>query len=765
MQEISKFTLALPVLVLSLLGGCARTPQNYFSKANEEFQRGRYEEASINYRLAIQKDPNFVTAYQKLGMSEYAQGRVENSVAMLTKASQLAPKDLGILENLADVTFNRYLSTNRPQGLYDSVNGMVKRILEMNPNSAVGLRLLATLQYGDGKLKESIATFEKADIASPYDPAVILPLADALRLDNRSAEAEQRALQVLAHKPDFAAMYDWLGELYLSSNRPSEAEKLFQSRIKQYPKDSSAILALAALYRQEHKEKDASSLIASLTANTEFPDRFQLAGDFYASGGNLAEAEHAYQAGIASDSANKDLYYTKLAQLYTAQNRGDKALVAVNDALAAQPDNWDALGLRLSLMLDSRDPAKVDEAIQATKAIIKRHPSDGRFSQLLGRAYELKGEKRSAELYYQQAARLDDQFAAPRLALAEISKSRRDSAAVFRYTEQVLQANPKNPQARLLHAWGLINQNDLPAADQEMRVLSDDFPDSFDVKLQMGLLDIAEKRTKSAIEIFSKLLESHPGDQRILAGLATAYFQNSSYDAAIQLITREVQKNPASDSTRFMLARLAERLGRGDIALQQFKALAAAHPDSADYQYEAGMLYEYVGDKAEAVRSFEAACKLMPKDANKLGRLALAYYAAGMLDKAETAYSHSVELSPDDPVLMNNRAYFLAETGTNPDEAVRLAQSALQKNPDNPYILDTLALSYAQKKMGDDAFQILQPLVVNHPNEPMFRYHLAMALVLKGQKAAARKELEGSLTKHPSKDDALKIKALLSKLG
>ncbi len=764
MHPIYKFL--APVLVLLSLSGCARTPKNYFSKAEQEFQEGRYEEASINYRLAIQKDPNFVAAYQKLGMSEYAQGRIENSVAMLTKASQLAPQNLGVLENLADVTFNRYLSANRPQGLYDSVNAMVAHILKLNPQSPVGLRLLATIQYGDGKLKECIASFEQADLASPYDPAVILPLADALRLDNRGNEAEQRALQVLAHKPDFAPMYDWLGQMYLSTNRPGEAEKLFQSRIKNFPKDSGAILALAALYRHEHKDSEAKSLLESLLKRTEFPERFQLAGDFYAGSGDFADAERCYTAGgaAASGPEDKSLYLNKLAQLYIAQNRNDKALATVAQAIKEQPDDWEALGIQISLLLDSREPSKIDQAIAATQTVLKRHPADSRFSQLLGRAYELKGERRTAEVYYQQAARLDDQFAAPRIALAEISKTRRDSQAVFRYTEEILQNSPKNPHARLLHAWGLINQSDLAPAEQEMNALREDFPDSYDVKVQMGLLYIAEKRTKPAIELFSKLLESHPGDQRILAGLATAYFQSNSFEAAVQLVTREVQKNPSSESTRFMLARIAERLHRADLALQQFKILAEAHPESSDYQYELGMLQEFVGNKPDAVRSFEAASRLSPKDANKVGRLALAYYAAGSLDKADAAYSRSLELNPADPILLNNRAYFLAETGNNPDEAVRLAQTALQKTPDNPFILDTLALSYAQKKMGDDAFQILQPLVVNYPNEPMFRYHLAMALVLRGEKAAARKELEGSLNKHPSKDDVVKIRAMLSKL-
>ncbi len=750
---------------LILLSSCKRTPEDYFSKANQQFEQGRYDEASINYRLAIQKNPQFVAAYNKLGMSEYAQGRVENALAMLTRASQLAPQNLEVLENLADVTFNRYLSTNRPQGLYDAVNGMVAQILQRSPNSAVGLRLLASIQFGDGKLKESIATFEKADQASPDDPAVILPLADALRLDNRTAEAERRALATISHKRDFAPLYDWLSSLYLSTNRNADAERLYQTRIQNFPKDPAAILSLAALYRREHKLKEEKDLIESMLPRREFPTRYLQAGDFYASGGELADGERCFRAGITADPSNKSLYLTKLAQVYMVQNRPGAALAAASEALQAHPGDLDAAAMRIGILLDTKDNANLDKAIQETQDIVKKHPSDGRFSQLLAQSLDRKGEKRQAEVYYQQAARLDNQFAEPRLALAEIGKERRDSHAVFQYTEEVLRSNPRNPQARLLHAWGLINQNDLAAAELEMNTLAEEFPNNYEVSLQMGLLYIAEKRTRAALDSFSKLLQTHPGDERILAGLATAYIQSSSYDAAIQLITREVQKNPTSERTRYMLGRVAERLGRVDLALQQFKALAEAHPQSADYQNELGSLYDFNGDKQAAVRAFEAAAQLEPKDANKIGRLALAYYSAGMNDKAAAAYVHSIEINPNDPILLNNRAYFLAETGSNPDEAVRLAQSALRLNPGNAYILDTLGLSYAQKKLGDDAYQILQPLVVNYPNEAMFRYHLAMALVLKGDKDAARKQLQASLSRHPSKDDAVKIRAMLSRLG
>jgi predicted Zn-dependent protease len=136
-----------------------------------------------------------------------------------------------------------------------------------------------------------------------------------------------------------------------------------------------------------------------------------------------------------------------------------------------------------------------------------------------------------------------------------------------------------------------------------------------------------------------------------------------------------------------------------------------------------------------------------------------------MDQEADAAYSSALKLRPSDPVLLNDRAYFLAEIGRNPDEAIQLAKTALQHLPDNPALMDTLALSYISKGLIPDATEILNPLVRAHPGEPMFRYHLAMALLRGGGRDQARKELQIGLSKHPGRDDEAKIKELLSKLG
>ncbi|MCU1260516.1 MAG: Tetratricopeptide 2 repeat protein, partial [Bryobacterales bacterium] len=674
--------------------------------------------------------------------------------------------DQAVLADLADVTFNRYLTSGRVQALYDSVTTMVKELLATNPNSVVGLRLEASLFYGDGKLEQAIATYRKANALQPFDPAIVLPLAEALHTNNKSPEAESLAMGLVAHTPSFAPVYDWLSGVYISSGRVAEAEKILKARIESNPKNFQAILVLGGFYRNQHKDREAKSLLEAATArSTDIPNRYALAGDFYTFAKDWANAENCYRTGMTAEPRAKPDYLTRLATIYVLQKRNADAMTSLDEAVKEQPDNWRAQGMRISLMVDSGKPEQIDQAIALAKALAQKRPSDGRFPALLARGYTWKGDTQLAASYYQLAARLDRQFLEPRIALAQISKEKRDFSGIFRYTEQVLEVAPQDMQARLLHAWGWMGEGLFADADNEMQSLLRDFPDSDDVKLQAGLLYLTEKKTRASIAVFEKLLLSRPGDQRILAALATAYVQQGSPDAAIQLIVREVQKDPASDSKRQLLANLAEKLGRFDLALQQFKALSEAHPEVSEYHFEIGKLYEFAGDKANAVRSFEAAQRLAPQDATKEGRLALSYYSAGLMDQADAAYARSVALNPNDPVLLNNRAYFLAETGKNPDEALHLVQSALLKIPDNPALLDTLAFSYIKKKSVDNARTILNRLVHDYPDEPMFRYHLAMALAQRGDRAAAIKELEASLTKHPSKEDQIKIRDLLSKLG
>jgi predicted Zn-dependent protease len=114
--------------------------------------------------------------------------------------------------------------------------------------------------------------------------------------------------------------------------------------------------------------------------------------------------------------------------------------------------------------------------------------------------------------------------------------------------------------------------------------------------------------------------------------------------------------------------------------------------------------------------------------------------------------------------MQNGLAYLLAETGKNLDEALRLVLTALRSQPSNTAYADTVGWIYVKKKMPDAALHVLWNLVEREPENALYRYHLAMAELIKGNKMHAKATLEAALRKRPSAEEAAQIREALSGL-
>jgi Flp pilus assembly protein TadD len=155
----------------------------------------------------------------------------------------------------------------------------------------------------------------------------------------------------------------------------------------------------------------------------------------------------------------------------------------------------------------------------------------------------------------------------------------------------------------------------------------------------------------------------------------------------------------------------------------------------------------------------------VPKDPAVILMLANAQEQAGRKQEAKDTYRRLLELQGDNPIAMNNLAFLIAETGGDLDEALKLAQRALEKIRDQPAFSDTLGWVYLKKNMHDSALQIFTTLVTKDPGNAGFQYHLGMTYLAKGDKTKARAAFTAALSKKPPKDVEEQIQAALAKLG
>jgi len=124
-----------------------------------------------------------------------------------------------------------------------------------------------------------------------------------------------------------------------------------------------------------------------------------------------------------------------------------------------------------------------------------------------------------------------------------------------------------------------------------------------------------------------------------------------------------------------------------------------------------------------------------------------------------------MELQPDDPRVLNNLAFAMVETNGNLDEALRLAQRAVRKVPEQPVFVDTLGWIYVKRNMTASAVQVLDGVVKKQPDNPVFSYHFGVALLQKGDLQRAKTTLQGALAKNPSPEYADKIRQLLAHIS
>jgi tetratricopeptide (TPR) repeat protein len=211
------------------------------------------------------------------------------------------------------------------------------------------------------------------------------------------------------------------------------------------------------------------------------------------------------------------------------------------------------------------------------------------------------------------------------------------------------------------------------------------------------------------------------------------------------------------------------RAGKYDRAIQAFTgvldALDAKSRERGEIYLRLGEAYRRKGDPNDAVDALKKARTVLPDNVAVLSTLALVLDQNGHWEEARKVYDATLKLKSDDPVLLNNDAYLMAEHGGDLDQALSMAVKAKQLLPNLSEVSDTLGWIYLKKQMSQEAISVFQDLVQKDPQASTYRYHLGMALYQKGDTPHAAQELQTALKYHPSADERQKIQDLLGRVG
>lgn len=735
--------------------------------AKKYFDNGKYADAVILYKKAIQKDPKSGEAYYHLALAEIKLGKLVEAYQALSAASVNAAGDEKIQSVFADFCFELYLlDRNHPKGFYDKVANVSAQLLEKNRNSYDGLRLKGYLAMADRKPDEAIQALRQADGLRPMQPQVVLPLAKALIENNQAAEGERLALAFIQKDKTFGPMYDVLVNLYTNTGRAQDAENILKTKADNNPKQAAYVLNLAGYYWSAKRPDDAKRTLQRLIDNPKnYPHPHALAGDFYLAAREMNEALDQYNQGLKSDPQDQVLYQKKIVNALLLAGKRDDAQKLVEELAKTHSKDDDVQLVRATLWIEGRKPQEVDAAINLLKPLVEKKPEDANRHYRLGQAYQIRGRTQEAQAEWSASAKADPAFPQPRIALAELDLQTGRFQAALDYCKQILTRDPKNQGAKFLSALALANLSRQDEARLVLNELLKEAPNSSMAKLALGRLDLMQNHLPEAEKEFAELYKAGQSDLRPLDGLLTTYLAEKEPKKAMDLLEKELKLSPDNPELVARHAEVNARAGNYTAALAEYRSLLAKDPNSPRLNLRMGEMALMAQDNGAALQSFQKAVQLDPKNMRALEELGGLETTMGKKQEALDTYRKALALNPDQPGLLNNVAYLMADVGGDPKAAMDLARKGLEKARNDPHLNDTIGFIYLKEHLNDSAVQTFRAVVQKAPNVSTYHLHLANALLNKGDKQEARTELQAALMLNPPKDEEGEIRSLLSRIG
>ncbi len=522
---------------------------------------------------------------------------------------------------------------------------------------------------------------------------------------------------------------------------------------------------MARPYWQNGKRYQVTALLDPLTATPrDFTDAYMDAGNFYTEIREFDNARTQYLAGIRANAKEMLAYQKRLANVLLLAGKRSDAEQVLNEILKDHPDETAARASRGALQLANGKPEDIDRAIADFKYLVEKEPANISFMYQLGRAYELRGAEEAAKGQYLAILRSDRANVPTLDALSHLYLREQRFDDAKRQAEVWLTVEPGNPSARLVRSATLAALGDYDQTRAALTGLIHDYPKLEGPYLQMGLLDVMQKRYDEAEQLFRKYYQPGRGDFRSLKGLVEVYRARGQNDKALATIQQELDKFPRSAEGRQLMAETATRAGKYDLAIEQYQQLRLLRPESPSVPLELGLLYEAKGQRDQAIMQIQAARQMNPKDPVAPAIMGKIREQAGQKQEALADYRESLRLDPENTSVMNNLAFALAETNGDQNEALRVARKALEKSPNNLDFADTLGWIYLKKKEIQSALQVFQGLRQKQPQNATFRIHLAMALLENGDASSAQRELMAARELHPSAAEQAQIQQLLAQL-
>lgn len=413
------------------------------------------------------------------------------------------------------------------------------------------------------------------------------------------------------------------------------------------------------------------------------------------------KAIEEYRLAIAADPSSEYLN-SALAELYARTGRIRDAVLEAQELIQRDPDNVEGhklLGrIYLRSLGDTQSGAQSREllklAIEQYEALVRIQPKDIDNHLVLGSLYGLDKEGAKAEAELKAAREIDP---TSEEAVTQLAR---------------LYAEEGNAQR------AIETLNSIPESARTGKIYA-----------SLGAAFEQQRDYKQAVAAYQRAVTLDKDNLDALRGLALNLANDNQMEAALNAYKAVASADQQDWQSVVEMSRIYRRMGRFDEAMASLKKAESVTQDSQEVAYEEAIVYEAQGKFDEAIvllqklvaRSTSTDGNYTAGERNNralfLDRLGNIYKETGRSQQALEAFRKMVDLKGDEGSRGYQEVIDVYRDQKQWSDAIRVAQEAVEKYPDDKSLKLTLALQMADGGKGDEGVDLAKSTLKGGPED------------------------------------------------
>ncbi len=487
--------------------------QPYLMLAQLYTDANQNQKALADLQAALAKNPKDASALMLMGMTYSVEKDYKNARDAYEKLLVLVPKNAVVLNNLAYI----YAENLGDLGKGYQLASQARDQASADPSVA---DTLGWIQYQRGQYASALSLLREsvAKLSAVPDVQFHLGMTCYMMGDEANARtALQRALQLNVDSSETNECNQCLAVLAIDAKTAgADTRAWLEKRVASQPKDSVAIMRLAAIYQRE---------------------------------GTVNKAIATYEAALQANPQNVTAL-VNLARLYVSQDP-QKAFNLAKEAYNVTPNDplvTHTLGHLAFLTGDYK------WALSLLQLTVQAQPQNPEVLYDLGEAYYSAGRVPDARTAMQNALQTGTAFARTNdarqfLSMAALADAPAQALAAQSQVETILKSTPDYVPALMVKAAIAEQKPDLAAAEQTYEGVLKHYPDFTPAQKQLAILYTKNPSNDAkAYPLAVKARTAFPGDPEVAKALGLLVYRQGDYSRAATLLQESArQKNGDAD--------------------------------------------------------------------------------------------------------------------------------------------------------------------------------------------------------------------------